>query len=136
MRAWRVLWRMEALLLAVMVGCSGTPHVVRGDTGARGESVLFIPRTERVEPVEVPAEEVRQALRSMAPWVRLHGTPRETVDRLFELDAQYGNYLLLLGEQKLVPREGGMPLEGALTEEEQHLVSRYKAWCRSAVEGP
>jgi len=132
MRAWQVLWRMEALLLAVMVGCSGTPQVLRVNTGARGESVLFIPRTERVEPVEVSAEEVRQALRSMAREVRLTGTPRETVDRLLELDAQYGNYLYLTGEHKLVPQGAGMPLEGALTPEEQQLVSRYKAWCRSA----
>jgi hypothetical protein len=132
MRAWQVLWRFEALLLAVMVGCSSVPQAVRVESGAGGETVLYIPRTETVEPVEVPREEVTQALRRMAPWVRLSGTPRETVDRLFELDAQYGNYLYLLGERKLVPQEGGMPLDGALTEDEQHLASRYKAWCRSA----
>jgi len=68
----------------------------------------------------------------MAPWVRLNGTPRETVNVLLQLDEQYGNYLYLLGERKLVPREGSMALEGALTPAEQQLASGYKAWCQSA----
>jgi hypothetical protein len=127
-----MLWRVNALLLAVMVGCSSVPRVVRVETGEGGQPLLHIPRTERVEPAEVPREEVTQAIRRMAPWVRLTGSPRETVDRLLELDPQYGNYLYLLGERKLVPQEASMPLEGALTPEEQQLASRYKAWCRSA----
>nr|WP_224362054.1 AHH domain-containing protein [Hyalangium versicolor] len=59
------------------------------------------------------------------------------MERLFQLDALYGDYLYLLRERKLVPLESGMPLEGALTEGEQKLVICYKAWCRSAqgVEG-
>ncbi|HEX8703954.1 MAG TPA: hypothetical protein VF815_34300 [Myxococcaceae bacterium] len=129
MRPWQLLWRVEALLLAVMIGCSGTPQVVRVETRADGETLLYIPRTETVEPVTVPAREVTETLRRMARDVRLTGTPRETVDRLLGLDPQYGNYLYLLGERKLVPQGAGMPLEGALTPEEQQLVSRYKAWC-------
>jgi hypothetical protein len=132
MRLWQLLWRMEALLLAVLVGCSGAPPVVRVETRAEGAVLLHIPRTEKVEPVELPPQEVTAALRRMARQVRLNGSPRETVDRLFELDAQYGNYLYLQGERKLMPREGGMPLEGALTPEEEHLATRYKGWCRSA----
>jgi hypothetical protein len=132
MRPWQVLWRVEALLLAVLVGCSGTPRVVRVETRAGGETLLHIPRTQSAQPVTVPAQEVKQAIRRMAPWVKLTGTPRETVDQLLELDPQYGNYLYLLGERKLVPQGASMPLEGALTPEEQQLASRYKAWCRSA----
>ncbi len=132
MSPWRMLWRAEALLLAVMVGCSGVPQVARVKTGAGGGTLIHLPRTETVEPVEVPPQEVTQALLRMARQVRLNGTPRETVDRLLQLDAQYGNYLYLQGERKLVPQEGGMPLEGTLTPEEQQLASRYKAWCRSA----
>ncbi len=131
MSTWRMLWRLEALLLAVMVGCGGVPRVARVETGAGGEALLHIPRTETVEPVQVRPEEVTKALQRMARQVRLGGTPRETVDLLLALDAQYGNYLYLQGERKLVPQEAGMPLEGALTPEEQQLVSRYKAWCRS-----
>ncbi|MDC0712079.1 AHH domain-containing protein [Stigmatella sp. ncwal1] len=77
-------------------------------------------------------EEVTQAIRSLAREVKLSGTPRETVEKLFQLDALYGDYLYLLRERKLVPLESGTPLEGALTKEEQKLVSRYKDWCRSA----
>ena len=58
MSPWRMLWRLEALLLAVMVGCSSTPRVVREERGAGGEAILYIPRTETAEPVEVPPEEV------------------------------------------------------------------------------
>jgi hypothetical protein len=51
---------------------------------------------------------------------------------LFQLDALYGNYLYLKEERKLVPTEGGTPLEGALLEAEQVLADVYKGWCRSA----
>jgi hypothetical protein len=132
MRLWQVLWRMEALLLAVLVGGSSTPRVVREETGTGGELLLHIPRTETAQPVKVSWREVKEAIRRMAPEVRLTGTPRETVDRLLELDPQYGNYLYLPGERKLVPQGAGMPLEGALTPEEQRFASGYKGWCRSA----
>jgi hypothetical protein len=86
-----------------------------------------------VEPVEVAPEQVTEAIRKLAREVRLTGSPRQTVERLFQLDALYGDYLYLLRERKIVPLESsGMPLEGVLTEGEQQLVSRYKAWCRSA----
>jgi hypothetical protein len=130
---WRILWKAEALLLAVLVGC-GAPHpAVRVDSGAEGETLIYIPRAATVEPVQVAPEQVTETIRKLAREVRLSGSPRQTVERLFQLDALYGDYLLLLRERKLVPLESsGMPLEGALTEEEQNLVSRYKAWCRSA----
>ncbi len=132
MMPWQVLWRTQALLLAVLVGCSGTPHNVRAANSAGGETLLHIPRTTTVQPVEPPPEEVTHALQRLAREVRLSGTPRETVERLFQLDALYGEYLYLLRERKLVPLASGTPLEGTLTEQEQTLVRRYKAWCRSA----
>jgi hypothetical protein len=54
------------------------------------------------------------------------------VEKLFQLDALYGEYQFLLRERKLVPLETGTPLGGVLTEQEQKLVSEYKAWCQSA----
>jgi hypothetical protein len=132
MKQWQLLWRAEALLLAVMVGCSAGPRVTRVESAAGGQTLLHIARTETVQPVELPPEEVTQALRRMARQVRLEGTPRETVDRLLQLDALHGDYLYLSGERKLVPTETGTSLEGALTEQEQQLVRRYKAWCKSA----
>ncbi len=130
---WRILWKAEALLLAVLVGCSAAQPAIRVDTGTEGETLIYIPRAATVEPVQVAPEQVTETIRRLAREVRLSGSPRQTVERLFQLDALYGDYLLLLRERKLVPLESsGMPLEGALTEEEQNLVSRYKAWCRSA----
>ncbi|SEL24419.1 A nuclease family of the HNH/ENDO VII superfamily with conserved AHH [Stigmatella aurantiaca] len=130
---WRILWKAEALLLAVLVGCSATQPAIRVDTESGGETLIYIPRASTVEPVQVAREQVTEAIRKLAREVRLSGSPRQTVERLFQLDALYGDYLLLLRERKIVPLESsGMPLEGALTEEEQNLVSRYKAWCRSA----
>jgi hypothetical protein len=134
MKPWLLLWKAEALLMAVMVaGCSSTPPQLQPlERGAGGEFLLLIPRTATVEPVEVKPEEVRQALRRLAREVRLSGTPRETVERLFQLDALYGNYLYVSQERKLVPVEGGLPLQGVLTEAEQLLADGYKEWCRSA----
>lgn len=132
MMLWRMLWKAEALLLALLVGCSSTPHRIRVEAGAGEETLVHIPRTATVEPVEVAPEEVREAIRRLAREVRLSGSPRETVERLFQLDALYGDYLYLLKERKLIPLESGLPLEGALTGEEEQLVARYKAWCRSA----
>ncbi len=134
---WRILWQAEALFLAVLVGCTTTQPGIRVDSGAEGETLIYIPRTATAEPVEMTPEQVTEAIRRLAREVRLTGSPRETVERLFQLGALHGDYLYLLGERKLVPLESGVPLEGALTEGEQKLVSRYKAWCRSAqgVEG-
>jgi hypothetical protein len=134
MDLWQLLWKAEALLMAViLVGCSSTPALLRSpELGAGGEVLIYIPRTATVEPVEVEPEEVRQVLRRLAREVRLSGSPRETVERLFQLDALYGDYLYLDQERKLVPTAGGMPLHGALTEAEQLLADGYKAWCRSA----
>jgi hypothetical protein len=132
MRPWQILWKTEALILALLIGCSATSPVLRMESGAGGVTIVHITRTAMAEPVEVTPEEVTQAIRRLAREVRLSGSPRETVEKLFQLDALYGDYLYLLREQKLVPLELGTPLEGALTEEEQKLVSRYKAWCRSA----
>jgi A nuclease family of the HNH/ENDO VII superfamily with conserved AHH len=134
MKPWLLLWKAEALLVALMVvGCSSTPPLLRPpELDAGGQILIHIPRTATVEPVEVKPEEVRQALRRLAREVRLSSTPRETVERLFQLDALYGNYLYLSQERKLVPTAGGMPLQGALTEAEQVLADGYKEWCRSA----
>ncbi len=41
---------MGALVLAMVLGCSGTQRVIRLDTG-EGESLVHIPRTAETEPV-------------------------------------------------------------------------------------
>jgi hypothetical protein len=62
MMPWRILWRTNALILAVMVGCAGTSRGYRVETGAGGETIVHIPRTATVEPVEVTSEEVTVSL--------------------------------------------------------------------------
>jgi hypothetical protein len=131
MRPWQILWKTEALILAVLIGCSTTSPGVRVESAAGGQTLVHIPRTATAEPVQVTQEEVTQTIRRLAREVRLSGTPRETVEKLFHLDDLSGDYLYLRREQKLVPLEPGTSLEGALTQEEQQLASRYKVWCRS-----
>jgi hypothetical protein len=133
MRPWLILWKADALLMAVMVmGCSSTPPPPPEQTSAGRGTVIHILRTETVDPVELAPEEVTATIQRLARQVRLSGTPRETVEQLFQLDALYGDYLYLSQERKLVPTESGTPLEGALTEEEQRWADGYKAWCRGA----
>jgi hypothetical protein len=86
MRPWRILWKTEALILAVLVGCSATSPAVRLESGAGDRLLVHFPRTAAAEPVEVRPEEVTQALQRLAREVRLSGTPRETVEQLFQLD--------------------------------------------------
>jgi hypothetical protein len=132
MRPWLALWRLQAVLLAALVGCGGTSRAVRTDPGARGDILVFHHRSPPVEPVQVSPAETTRALRRLAQEVRLTGSPRETVERLVQLDVLSGDYLFLLREQKLIPLAAGTPLDGAMTEAEQRLLHRYKGWCQSA----
>jgi hypothetical protein len=79
MKPWLILWRAEALLVALMVvGCSSTPPRRPPERGASGEILLHIPRAATVEPVEVKPEEVKQAIRRMAREVRRSGCSSST----------------------------------------------------------
>jgi hypothetical protein len=131
MALWRALWRANALMLAVMLGCAGTPRVSR-EEGRDGEVLLHISRSISVDPVKVTQEEATEAIRRLALEVRLLGSPRETVERIFQLDALYGDYLYLREERQLVPLNSGTALEGVLTEADQNLTSQYRLWCRRA----
>lgn len=132
MRPWQMLWKLHAVILAVLAGCGGTPRIVREDQGTRGNALVYRHQTVLAEPVEVSPAETTRALRRLAREARLTGSARETVERLFQLDALYGDYLFLLREQKLIPLEAGTPLEGGMTEAEQRLLQQYQRWCRSA----
>ncbi|SEU34105.1 AHH domain-containing protein [Stigmatella erecta] len=132
MRPWLVLWRLQAVMLAVLAGCGGTPRAIQAAPGAAGNFLLYQHRTGLAAPVEVSPEETTRALRRLAREVRLTGSPRETVERLVQRGALSGDYLFLLRDQKLIPLETGTSLEGAMTEAEQRLLHRYKGWCRSA----
>jgi A nuclease family of the HNH/ENDO VII superfamily with conserved AHH len=122
---WRLLWRTQALLVAVMVGCAGTPRLE--ETG-RGTAVVSIPRAD-MQPVVVEEEEFQQAVRQLARQVPLTGTPRELAERTFQLDPLSGNYLYLNRDKKLVPTEPGV-WDGTLTKEDLETAERYRLWCR------
>jgi len=130
MGLWRILWKAEALFLAVLVGCSTAPSALRVEDAGRGKAIIHVPRTAELLPVTLEEEEFQQAIRQLAREVRLTGTPRQTVERLFQLDPQSGNYLYLLREKKLVPTGSGEPLEGTLTQADLETAERYRVWCQ------
>jgi len=130
MTAWRLLWKAEALLLAVMVGCSATPAALRVEDTGQGRAVIHMPRTAHPLPVTLEEEEFQQAVRQLAREVRLTGSPRQTVERMFQMDPQSGNYFYLPKENKLVPTGAGTPLEDTLTQEDLATAERYRLWCQ------
>jgi hypothetical protein len=126
-----MLRRTAALLLVVLLGCSGPQRFIRLETG-EGQALLHLPRTAEVQPVVVGREEFQDSLQQLAREVRLIGSPRATVWRMFQLDALSGDYLYLLQERKIVPLGSGTPLEGTLTREEEQLTRDYTGWCGRA----
>ena len=125
------LRRTGALLMVLLFGCSTTLRSSRLDTD-EGDTIVHIPLTTGVGPVKLTPEEFARSLRLLALEVRLIGSPRETVSRMFQLDALSGDYLYLLRDRKLVPMGPGHLLEGTLTQEEETLTSQYKDWCKRA----
>ncbi|HVG63763.1 MAG TPA: AHH domain-containing protein [Hyalangium sp.] len=69
-------------------------------------------------------------MRRLARQVTLTGTPRQTAEKMFQIDPQSGNYLYLPRDRKLVPLESGEPLEGTLTKEDLETAERYRLWCQ------
>jgi hypothetical protein len=49
---------------------------------------------------------------------------------MFQMDPQFGNYLYLPKDKKLVPIGPGEPLEGTLTKEDLETAERYRLWCQ------
>ena len=115
MIAWRILWKAEALFLVLLVGCSSIPRSPRVEDNGQGRAVVHLPRIDDLPPVTLEQEEFQQTMRRLAREARLTGTPRQTVEKMFQMDPQFGNYLWLEKDQKLVPLGPGEPLEGALT---------------------
>ncbi|MDC0713510.1 hypothetical protein POL68_33910 [Stigmatella sp. ncwal1] len=84
-----------------------------------------MPRTADLAPVVLEEGEFQQAMRQLAREVRLAGTPRQTAERMFQIDPQSGHYLYLPRDRKLVPVEPGQSLEGTLTKEDLEVAERY-----------
>ncbi|HZI03684.1 MAG TPA: hypothetical protein VEZ71_06660, partial [Archangium sp.] len=126
---WRILWRLNSALLALMVACTSTPHAVRVEQ-RQHTTLLHLPRSAHVQPLALDEEEFRRAVRQLAREVRFTGTPRHTAQAPFQLDPLSGNYLYLRGEEKLVPTGDGQILEGSLSEQDLETAERYRLWCK------
>ncbi|MDC0708650.1 AHH domain-containing protein [Stigmatella sp. ncwal1] len=132
MLPWRVLWKAEALFLALLVGCASIPRGPLVEDTGQGKAVVHVPRAADLQPVELEEAEFQQAVRRLAREVRLTGTPRQMAEKAFQMDPQSGNYLYLLRDKKLVPTGTGAPWDGTLTQEDLALAERYRLWCQSA----
>ncbi len=129
---WPVLWRTNPLLLALAVGCSGMPPVVRVEHIRPGRAVVHIPRAADLQPVVLDTEEFQKSIKQLAREVRLSGSPRRTVEKMFQMDPQFGSYLYLPRDKKLVPLGRDEFLEGTLTKEDLETAERYRLWCQRA----
>ncbi|MFL5344135.1 MAG: AHH domain-containing protein [Hyalangium sp.] len=132
MLLWRMLWKAEALFLALLVGCASIPRVALVESIGQGKAIVHVPRSADLQTVELEEEEFQQAVRRLAREVRLTGTPRQTAEQAFQMDPQSGNYLYLERDKKLVPAGPGEPWGGTLTKEDKELAERYRLWCQSA----
>jgi hypothetical protein len=101
------------------------------ETG-QGQAVVHIPLTADLQLVVVDQEEFQQAMRRLAREVRPTGTPRQTVEKMFQMDPQFGNYLYLPRDKKLVPAGPSEPWDGTLTQEDLETAERYRLWCQRA----
>jgi hypothetical protein len=87
-------WAAPLLLLLLATGCA-TARVVRLDTG-RGEPIVFTPRTDETEPVEVEEDEFQEAVASLSRSVRPPANPREAARRLLEVEPREGSFFFQL----------------------------------------
>src|SRR3954462_15929109 len=106
MLPWRILWKAEALFLALLVGCASVPRVPLVEDTGQGKAVVHLPRTADLQPAELEEDEFQQAVKRLAREVRLTGTPRHMAEQAFKIDPQSGNSLYLQREKKLVPAGG------------------------------
>jgi hypothetical protein len=127
----RIPWkRISALALAFLVGCASIPRGPYVEDTGQGKAVVHIPRTAELQLVVVDPEEFQQAMRRLAREVRLSGTPRQTVEKMFQMDPQFGNYLYLREDKKLVPLGPDEPWDGTLTQDDLETAERYRVWCQ------
>ena len=118
---WRLLWKAEALFLVLVMGCSSIPRVPRVEDTGQGKAVVHIPRTADLQPVTLGEEEFQQAMRQLAREVRLTGTPRQTVEKSFQMDPQSGSYKSSLR----LNADGSLRVTGCVL-----IVCRSKRWTR------
>lgn len=125
-----ILWRAYALILALAVGCGSTSGVIHAGGNSHGKTVLLIPRTVDLQPSALDEKEFRHVMRQLMREARLTGTPRQTAERMFQLDPQSGDYLYLPRDKKLVPLGTDEFLAETLTKPDVEFAERYRLWCQ------
>jgi uncharacterized protein YciI len=111
------------LLVSVVTGCAST-RVVRLETG-RGEPIVFSPRTDEVEPVELEEGEFQEALSASSRSVRPPANPQRAARQLFEVDARGGSYLVNPRTRRVTPLED----TALVSETDAELTRAYLRWC-------
>jgi hypothetical protein len=114
------------LLLCLVSGCAAT-RVVRLETG-RGEPLVFTPRTDGVEPVELEEDAFQEAVAALARRVRPSANPRQAAQRLFEVEARSGAFLVNPRTRTVTPL-AGTGLVSEPSPEDKELTRAYLRWC-------
>ncbi|WP_228558533.1 hypothetical protein [Myxococcus sp. AB056] len=116
------------LLLAMLLGCSGTTKSVRLHTGL-GEPIVLTPRSGDAAPVELDKDDFVEAVEALAQSVRPSTRPQETARRLFEVDSRSGSYLYEPRGHRVIPLGPGEHLAGEPPATEVELTRAYLRWC-------
>jgi hypothetical protein len=111
------------LLVSVVTGCTSA-RVVRLETG-RGEPLVFTPRTDAVEPVELGQEEFQEALADVSRSARPPSNPQRAARQLFEAEARGGSYLVNPRTRRMTPLEDS----ALVSETDAELTRAYLRWC-------
>jgi hypothetical protein len=133
-----------ALLLAALVTGCASGRVVRLETG-RGAPVVFTPRTDEAEPVELGRDEFKEAVSRLVRSMRASGNPQGAARQLFGVSARSGSYLFSSRTRQVTPL-GDSALAPDASPAEVELTRAYLRWCertgrpgdclRLLVEGP
>jgi hypothetical protein len=116
-------WAVPPLLLLLATGCA-TARVVRLDT-SHGPSIVFTPRPQETELVELEKEEFQEALSASSRDVRLPSNPQQAARQLFEVEARSGSFLLNPRTRQLDALEG----TALVSETDAELTRAYLRWC-------
>ena len=114
------------LLLALMAGCASN-RVVRLETG-RGPPVVFTPRSDENEPVQVARREFKEAVVRLSRELRLSASPQQDARNLLGVEARSGAYLFNPRTRRMTPLEGAA-LASDMPPAEMELTRSYLRWC-------
>jgi hypothetical protein len=127
------LYRLGPLLVALLMGCSGSSQGLRVETEPHG-SVVYIPRGARA-PLELGKDAFRRTFATWAPLVQPSPQPLQEARRLWLDPSLGGPYsdtrkhlgLVSLGSQENVPRAHLLP---EFSDADAEITRDYCLWCQ------